>query len=184
MNSLFPGLFNAGSVLVSRHRRAAGFTLLELIVVIALIGILMVVSVPAMRNTLIDNPLQSACRKMIGYIGGVRNKAIQEQQPFLLYIDLDENRLWHVRESDEKPGEKEFPEKGVLQLPEDVNLRDMWARSVGTTSRGTPEVWISRQGYLDQTILHIEGDDGERLSLILSSFLPGIEVREGYYEVE
>ena len=165
-------------------RLQRGFTLLELIVVVALMGLLLVVSVPAMRNTLLDDPLQSSGRKMIGYITGVRSKAVREQVSYLLYVDLDENRLWHVKESEEKQGEQEVPEEGVLKLPEDVNLRDIWSRSGGTSGRGIREVWISRQGYLDETVLHIEDDGGESLSLLLAPFLPGVEIREGYYEVE
>lgn len=162
----------------------SGFTLLELIIVVALIGLLLVVSVPAMRDTLFDDPLKSASRKIIGYIGGVREKAIREQQSYLLYIDIDENRLWYIQEREERPGKQEPPEKGALQLHEDVDLRDIWAKTTGTTSRGVPELWVSRQGYLDQTILHLENDDGDGLSLVISPLLPGIDVQEGYYEIK
>ena len=165
-------------------KRLSGFTLLELIIVVALIGLLLVVSVPGMRDTLFDDPLKSASRKIIGYVGGVREKAIREQQSYLLYIDIDENRLWYIQEREERPGKQEPPEEGVLQLHEDVDLRDIWAKATGTTSRGVPELWISRQGYLDQTILHLENDDGDGLSLVISPLLPGIEVQEGYYEIQ
>jgi prepilin-type N-terminal cleavage/methylation domain-containing protein len=165
------------------HRRS-GFTLLELIIVCVLIGLLLVVSVPTMRNNLLDDPIRSAGRKLIGYVSGVREKAIREQQPYLLYFDIDENRLWHLPESDEKSGIKEVPDKGVLQMSADVNLRDIWSKTTGTTSRGIPELWISRQGYLDQSVIHIEDEDGEALSLLILPFIPAIEVHEGYYEAE
>ncbi len=178
------GKLHSGNFGVATGHRAYGFTLLELIIVVALIGLMMVVSIPAMRDTLFDDPLKAVSRKMIGYIGSVREKAIQEQQSYLIYVDIDENRLWHIKESEERSEKKEPPEKGILQLHEDVDLRDIWAKATGTTSRGIPELWISRQGYLDQTILHLENDDGDSLSLIISPLLPGIEVQEGYYEIQ
>jgi prepilin-type N-terminal cleavage/methylation domain-containing protein len=164
--------------------RKSGFTLLELIIVVALIGLLLVVSVPALRDSLVNDPLKSGARKLIGYIGGVRDKAVREQQAYLVYFDLDENRIWHLPEKDAGTEEKEIPEQGVLQLPADVELRDVWMRSTGSISRGIPELWVSRQGYLDQTVLHLENSDGDALSLVVSTFLPDIEVREGYYEQE
>ncbi len=165
-------------------RGRSGFTLLELIIVCVLIGMLLVVSVPTMRNSLMDDPIRLAGRKLIGYVSGVREKAVREQQPYLLYFDLDENRLWSLPESDEKNGIKEAPDTGILQMPEDVNLRDLWSKSAGTTSRGIPELWISRQGYLDQSVIHLEDDDGEALSLLILPYIPAIEVHEGYYEAE
>lgn len=165
-------------------RRSCGFTLLELIIVITLIGLFMVVSVPALRDRLIGDPLGSAGRKMIGYIGEVRDKAVREQQSYLLYVDLDENRLWYLKESEVGSITAEPPEQEVLQLGPNVELRDIWMKATGTVSRGVPELWVSRQGYLDETIIHLEIEDGETLSLLVGTFIPGIEVREGYYEPE
>lgn len=162
----------------------AGFTLLELIIVVFLIGLFLVVSVPALRDTLVSDPLRSSARKMIGYLSGVRDKAVREQQPYVIFIDLDENRLWYRLESDTLAGRDELPEKGLLQLPESVDLRDVWIRTTGTESRGVRELWLNRQGYLDRTIFHLENDDGEAISLVLSPFLPGVEVQDGYYELQ
>lgn len=169
-----------GSVCLNRK----GFTLLELIIVLVLIGLLLVVSVPALRNTMIDDPLKSTARKLIGTIDNIRDNAVREQQGYLLYIDLDGNRLWQLRESEVKPGEVTPPETGIFTPGGDVRLRDVWAKTTGTVSRGIAELWVSRQGYVDQTIIHLENGEGETLSLVVSTFLPGIEVRDGYYEPE
>lgn len=165
-------------------RDREGFTLLELIIVLVLIGLLLVVSIPALRNNLIDDPLKSTARKLIGAIDTIRDNAVREQQGYLLYIDLDENRLWQLREAEVKPGEVTPPETGVFTPGADVRLRDVWTRTTGTVSRGIAELWVSRQGYVDQTVIHLENGDGETLSLVVSSFLPGVEVRDGYYEPE
>jgi len=161
-----------------------GFTLLELIIVLVLMGLLMTVSVPALRNTFLGDPLRSAGRTLIGYIGGVREKAVSERQAYVLYIDLDRNRLWHLPEKDAGSGEAEVPEKGILEMAEDVEIRDIWSKAGGTVSRGVAEIWVSRQGYLDRTVIHLEDGDGEALSLRMLPFLPDIEVLDGYHEPE
>lgn len=159
-----------------------GFTLLELIVVLVLIGLLLVVTVPTLRNNLIDDPLRSTGRKLIGYIGGVRERAIREQQSYLLYIDMDENRLWYVRESDDKNDEAEPPEKGTLHVDTSVDLANVWTKTQGSVNGGLAEIWVSRQGYLDKMLIHLGNDDGEALSLQVFPFLPDIEVLDGYHE--
>lgn len=161
---------------------ACGFTLLELIVVVFLIGLLLVVSVPALRDSLLNDPLRSSGRKLIGYIGGVRELVVRQQKSYILYIDLDENRLWHLPEDTEATDLDDPPEKVQLQLPDDVELRDLWVPSSGNISRGIHELWISRQGYVEKTVLRLEDGDGETLSFVLHTFLPEIEVREGSYE--
>lgn len=164
--------------------RSRGFTLLELIIVLVLIGLLLVVSIPALRDRMFDDPLRSAGRKLIGYIDGVRDKAVREQQPYVLFIDLDENRLWHLRESDLNTGEAVVPEKGVLQLSAGVELTDVWMKATGTIAIGIPELWVSRQGYLDQAVFHLESGGEETLSLRVLPFIPTVEVLDGYYEPE
>lgn len=168
------------------ERRGDGFTLLELIIVLALVGLLLVVSIPALRDRAFDDPLRAAGRKLIGYIDGVRNMAVREQQSYVLFIDLSGNRLWYQRESDLPASGVEVPEKGVLQLRGGVKLRDVWMKAAGTVREGIPELWVSRQGYLDQTVLHLgnEDEDEETLSLRIFPFLPTVEVLDGYYEPE
>lgn len=161
---------------------ACGFTLLELIIVIFLIGLFLVISVPALRDNLLNDSLRSAGRKLIGYIGGVRELVIRQQKPYIIYIDLEENRLWYLPEDEQGIDKDAPPEKVRLQLPSDVELRDIWVRSSGNITSGVYELWLSSQGYVDNTVIRLEDGDGETLSLVLQPFLPQIEAREGYYE--
>lgn len=167
---------------LQRSADSQGFTLLELIVVIFLMGLLLVVSVPALRDSLLNDPLRSAGRKLIGYIGGVRELVVRQQKPYVIYVDLDGNRLWHLPEDTEAAELDDPPEKVELELPDGVELRDLWVRSSGNIARGVHELWLSRQGYLEKCVIRLEDGDGETLSFVLQTFLPEIEVREGYYE--
>lgn len=166
------------------ERQGDGFTLLELIIVLVLVGLLLVVSIPAMRDRMFDDPLRASGRKIIGYIDGVRDMAVREQQSYVLFIDLGENRLWYLRESDLQASGVEVPERGVLQLRGGVELRDVWMKSAGTVREGIPELWVNRQGYLDQTVFHLDNGGEETLSLRIFPFLPNVEVLDGYYEPE
>lgn len=71
-----------------------------------------------------------------------------------------------------------------MQLASGVDLRDVWMKSTGTMTSGIVELWVSRQGYLDRTLFHLENDGEDQLSLIVPTFLPTIDVQEGYYVPE
>lgn len=161
---------------------AAGFTLLELVIVMVLVSLFMVVSIPALRNTLLDDPLAVSARRLIGYLGSLREMAVGEQQGYLVVADLDENRLWFRSESALAKEDAEPPESGLYSPVAPVRLKDVWRRETGAVVSGQAELWMSRQGYLKMTVVHLEDSDGKTLSLLLRPFLPEIEVRDGYYE--
>lgn len=161
-----------------------GFTLLELLVVCALIGMLLMTGVPAFREAVVDDTLRSDARKLIGYIKVVREKGVREQRSYLLYFDLAEKRVYHRLEEDKGSEENTEDEKKILRFSDNVSIRDLWTKSDGTLGSGLVELWVSRQGYLDRSVIHLENNDGEGVSLLVSPFLPDIEVRDGYYEPE
>lgn len=174
----------SGNDAAQAGRRDSGFTLLELIIVCALIGLLMVVSVPAFRDALLNDPLKSGGRKMIGYIQGVREKSVREHQPYLIFFDLDENRVYHMPEAEAGEEIRGFAGKNILQLPGNVEITDVWSKGRGTVDRGVTELWVSRQGYLDRSVIHLEEKGGKAISLVLETFLPRIEVKDDYFEPE
>jgi len=71
-----------------------GYTLIELIVVVLLIGLVLTLAAPRLRNVLLTDDLKGAARKMIGIINSLRNEAIREQRDYFLHLDLDANRFW------------------------------------------------------------------------------------------
>lgn len=160
----------------------AGFTLLELIIVMVLVGLFMVVSIPALRTTLLDDPLAASGRRLIGYLSSLRELAVREQQGYLVVADLDENRIWFRSESILAKEDTEPPETGLYVPAAGVRLRDIWRRDSGGVGRGRAEIWLSRQGYLEMTVVHLEDQDGKAISLLLRPFLSEIEVHDGYYE--
>jgi len=161
-----------------------GFTLLELIIVLMLIGLFMVVSIPALRNTLIDDPLKSTGRRLVGYIDGIRELAIREQKGYLIYIDINNNSLRYLPETEADKEDIEESETNLFSPAADVRLRSVWQKNGGSAGTGIAEVWVSGQGYLEKTVIHLEDEDGEVLSLVVYPFLPGIEIRDGVYEPE
>lgn len=179
-------LFDAASVRCEGVSENDGFTLLELIIVLVLAGIFMVITIPALRDTLIDDPLKASARRLIGYIDNVREAAVREQQGYLLRIDLDENVIYFASqdELDDKEQTPFIEKKNQFQPKSDVRLRSLWQKDEDMRVGGIVELWVSRQGYMQQTVFHLEDGGRDVISLAVYPFLVQIEVHEGQYEPE
>ena len=69
-----------------------GFTLVELMVVLALIGILTVMILPEMRGTFEDSLLRSSSRKLIDVFSLASSEAVSRNQTHRVVIDLRTGR--------------------------------------------------------------------------------------------
>lgn len=153
-------------------RKEDGFTLLELIVVTALIGTMLAISIPSMRNAFFTDPLKSTTRKIIGLVTGIRELAVRSQQPYLVHVSQLENRIWYEKDV-EQGGKQESAngQDGELVLPESVRITGAWAENDVDLSLGHLVIWISKQGYLIESIIRIEDDDGNHLNVQFYPFL-------------
>lgn len=166
------------------HPEAArGFTLLELIVVCALIGLMLSFSVPSLRMALFSDPLKSTARNLIGMTNGVRQLAIRQQQPYLLHIDESEKRIWFDREVKSETEETKETEESKdrrekeLRLPETVSITGVWLAEEKQAQEQTA-LWISKQGYMERTRIGLEDDAGNRLVVQFFPFLDAATVDE------
>jgi len=78
---------------IAPARNSAGFTLLELTIVIAILAVLMGLAIPRLRDTG-TTELRSQAHKMAMTFKLVRSEAILQGIPFQINFDLDEQRYW------------------------------------------------------------------------------------------
>lgn len=163
-------LFRCGNPI--RANGHQGFTLIELIVVTFLIGIMLSLSIPSLRDTFFTDPLKSTTRKIIGLVIGVRELAARSQQPYLLHISQVENRMWYEKEAgSEEDKATDTLEKRALEFPESVKIAGVWMGEDDDLSQNDTDIWISKQGYLHETIIRIEDQDGNHLNIQFYPFL-------------
>ena len=71
-----------------------GFTLLELILVLLLMGLIAGFTLPFVASTLDRLKLQSEVRKIASALQFTRSEAISKKNLFTFNIDIDENKYW------------------------------------------------------------------------------------------
>lgn len=77
--------------------RVVGFTLLELLVVLAIAGLVMAITPPLIAQAIPGVQLKAASRGVASALREARNKAIGESRAQRLAIDLESRRYWVER---------------------------------------------------------------------------------------
>ncbi|MFT5700790.1 MAG: prepilin-type N-terminal cleavage/methylation domain-containing protein [Desulforhopalus sp.] len=164
--------------------KTTGFTLLELIVVCALIGIMLTISVPSLRGAFFTNPLKSTARQVIGIVNEVRHKAVRNQQAYHLYLSQLENRIWYekIGIDDDSLQEDAFDAPPVyeLQFPASISLSKVWIQSSGVISEDKTSFWISKKGYMEQAAILLSDEQDNSLSVQLAPFTDPIAITEDF----
>jgi len=168
---------------MSRTTSSKGYTLIELTIVIVLIGMMLAVSIPRFRYSLLTDNLKSVTRRMIGVVKEIRNDAVREQKAYFLYFDLDANKVW-VESQGMAQEEKEMIRERAYTLPEDTRIMDVWRKDWGKQAHGEVAIRFTKKGYVQHTVIHLSAEDGRRFSLILSPFLGTIKSHDTYVDIE
>ena len=159
-----------------------GFTLIELIVVMALIATMTAFAIPKIRSSLFTNQLRATARQFIGLVSETGQQARSQRQPVLLRFDRKEHSFTTAPESKiVKDATKNF---SSIRVGDSVHVVDITSAHGGKKDLGTLAIRFSKRGYVDKTVVHFRDDDGEELSIILSPFLGVTRIFEGYVSLD
>ena len=159
---------------------AKGYTLIELIVVLVLLGLMFGLVIPKFRQAILSDSLNATSLRIIGLVENLREKAISDQVSYLLHLDIREGKVWAFA-STASEEEQEQARARSYQLPLDVNIEDVWSWSSGKLYDETT-IQFSRKGYIEQSMIHLQSEDGRQLSLELTPFLGSIKIHDGYVD--
>ena len=175
----FTALFSP-SLCREQKKNIGGYTLIELIVVLILLGLMFGLTVPRFRQAIVSDSLDATALRFIGLVQNLREKAISEQVVYVLHIDIRDRRIWSyaVTASEE---EQVAARERAYELPLDIRIEDVWTwRNGKLYEEGT--IRFSRKGYIEQSMIHLQSEDGRRISLELTPFLGSIKTHEGYLD--
>jgi prepilin-type N-terminal cleavage/methylation domain-containing protein len=159
-----------------------GFTLIELIVVVIIMSVMLVFAAPRLSGFIFPDDTNKVVRWLIVKSRLLKSNAVQGQKDYTLNLDIDNNRLWIADESmdTEEALKKAYDQS--YSLPDTVRLLDVEYPGRGRVLQGTAEISFYKKGYSDQAIIHIEGGDDRKVSLLVEAFLPSVKWVEDYVE--
>jgi prepilin-type N-terminal cleavage/methylation domain-containing protein len=164
------------------NRQSRGFTLLELIVVISLMGIMLMLAVPRFHETLFLNESKTGSRWIIGKVQALKEAAVRNQKNYTLHIDLDSERFWETDES-MPPEAIESAVANAAALPSGLKITDIEYPIRGKINSGQAEITFYKNGYSDKVFIHLQ--DGEaQVSYLIEPFLSEVSRYETYVGFE
>lgn len=153
-----------------------GYTLIELSVVVLLVGILLLIAVPRVRDTLLNDDLKVATRRLVGAASELRNESVRERTDWILHIDLNQPALWSTTADTTAEKRAELRKKAV-RLPEGIRIVDVRQVNTAKKTEGEAVIRFFRGGYVTPTVIHLAKGD-RTFSLVFHPFLQAVNVYE------
>ena len=105
----------------------------------------------------------------------LKNRAVENQIQFILFVDVDENRLWAGRQDMGEAALAAAKSKG-LSLSGINRLSEVVFAHDHRISAGTAKIRFYPRGYSDQAVIYVQTRGNQRISYEISPFLPDINI--------
>lgn len=166
--------------LVPARPRFPGFTLIELIVVLALIAILTAVILPEMRGSLEESVLRSTARSLVAACNSANSRAIASGLPHQLVIDSSNHRYTIERAPDSS---RPRPANSPSSTPESAAIDprivvDLHHLEPPTANSSQPTIEFHPDGTVDAAEFRLRDRSGFAISIRLNPITARPVIRE------
>ncbi len=164
-----------------------GFTLIELSVVIVIIGVILALTLPEIRD-LTEIQLRSHSRRLAGTIRYLFNQSAFKGNAYcILRIDQDKGEYWpEICQED-----KENPEQWVCQsdtsilgqkvrLPENLSFSDIYINGQKVIADEPVPIFFLPQGYVDPAFIHLQDNRERTYTLRIFPFSGRVRIYDEY----
>ena len=131
---------------VTRH---AAFTLIELVLVLALLVVITSLAAPAMANFIRGRALDSEARRLFSLTHAAQSRAVSEGMPMVLWVDQKQGTYgFEAETSNKKTGD---PKADTFTLDATLQIAVMnLGRSAPTTFNNLPAIRFLADGTVDE----------------------------------
>jgi general secretion pathway protein H len=157
-----------------------GYTLIELSVVVLLIGMMLFLAVPRVRDSLLNDDLKATTRQIVGAAREMRNEAVREQVDYLLHLDLAQPGFWTYSADTTAEKRAEF-RKGAVRFPDGIRIADVRQPAEARKTEGEVVIRFFHEGYVAPTVVHLVKED-RAFTLVFNPFLQAVSVYEKYVD--
>ena len=168
--------------LTTDHKHCHGFTLLELIVVIALLGTMLIFTVPRFHETLFLDKTKTGSRWIIGKVQALKESALRNQKQYSLHINLDTEQFWET-DASMSADELENAALNAGPLPSGLKIADIEYPLRGKITSGQTDITFYKNGTSDKVLIHLQDGD-EYVSYLIEPFLSEVTRYETYASFE
>ena len=165
------------------HRRQA-FTLIELVLVLALLVVITSLAAPAMANFIRGRALDSESRRLFALMHAAQSRAVSEGMPMVLWVDEKQNAYGLQMEMTSKDANGQNGDVKAEELSVDSTLQ-ITVLTVGlsapTTFNNLPAIKFLPDGTVDENspqTIQLNDSTGKTLWLLLNKTRTGYEISD------
>lgn len=166
-------------------REENGFTLIELMVVIAIISISMFVVIPKIESNTKMN-LDKSARRLAGAIIFVRNEVIFKNKKFRIKYDIEENTYSIDELVKTSMGfvdeEYEAKEITTVSFEDGVSYMDITTEYGGRLNFGKTYTHFFPTGMVERTRIHIKNENDDIKTLDVNVLTGEVDIFDKYYD--
>ncbi|MEJ5358241.1 MAG: GspH/FimT family protein [Desulfobacterales bacterium] len=157
-------------------RAPAGYTLLELIVVVALMGVVLLAALPRFEGFLAEEGRKTE-RFLLAALRTAREEAQRTQRTRIVHFDLEAGLLWETALAPRDP-ERETGLLAPRVLPGGGRVTGVEFPRRGLLTRGRAEIRFFPDGTSDRALIHVSRD-GQASSFLVETFLSRVKSFDG-----
>ena len=154
------------------------FTLIEMIVVTALISIMLVVAIPRLGGGIFSDGVDETARWIIAAVRQLKEKAVVEQKTYQLNVSPDTQQIWITDTGMAETDVAAAREQGH-RLPKGVNIDHVAFSPDERFSSGTIPIGFYPKGYSEKAVIRLRTNDGDRLAFFIEPFLSRVNLVRG-----
>jgi len=179
------GGFEENSNSEFRTSNPRGFTLIELSVVIALMGIILLITYPRFENSLFASNIKQASRRLSAAVRYAQSQAAYKRKICRIYFNLDRNVYWLSIQGDDDDFVIDTSFLGQeKKLPDGVFFEDVISPRDGKVTEGQTFTQFLPKGLVDRSQIHLRDEAGRIFTLIIQPLTAEIRFFDTYVEEE
>jgi prepilin-type N-terminal cleavage/methylation domain-containing protein len=154
--------------------RRAGFTLLELIVVMALIGIVFFFAAPRFEGSFLFDETKQSARWLITKLQSLREEALRTRRQHILVFDFDTRKVWYATEAMGLE-EIDLAMRRAQPIPGGAHVIGVEFPPETRIAAGRAEILFYADGHSDKALIHLQYGDAYS-SFLLEPFLSQVKM--------
>lgn len=163
------------------HRSEAGFTFLELVVVISILALLFFFSLPSLDSYIFTDPSKKVARLIASTVRELKQRALTDHKEYRLHIASDVGEIWVEAASMDEKASAEARKNG-LSLPQDMVIELPGFAPAADESSAEAMVRFYPRGYSDRAEILLVRDE-QKLLLVVEPFLSQVEIVEDHGDI-
>ena len=149
---------------------SAGFTLVEMIVVVFILGMLLFVSIPRFQQALMDDDIRSAARWIVSVKRLLSQQAADTGVTHILHLDTTAGLAW-ITMAGMPEEEMNRARDDAKAFGRDVSIREVLFPGGRGVTAGAADIRFFGAGYSDKALIRLRDADDREITIFIEPFL-------------